>query len=60
MKFFLRIISYLVKLLLLLGILFNINISIAEDITISLNHSYFKDFNDKRSLELFDQKCLTI
>ena len=58
MKFFLRIISYLVKLLLLLGILFNI--SIAEDITISLNHSYFKDFNDKRSLELFDQKCLTI
>ena len=60
MKLYLRKNCYLLKFLFLFGIFFNINISIAEDITISLNHSYFKDFNDKRSLELFDQKCLTI
>ena len=39
MKFCLRIISYLVKLLLLLGILFNINISFATDYVISANQS---------------------
>ncbi len=39
MKFCLRIISYLVKLLLLLGILFNINISFATDYVISANQT---------------------